>query len=272
MSKKEKAVVSKGYRGVTITKFSPIQRRILVGIPMTGLLRSEWVMARYGQVIPCNWSQMEYIQWVDQYSPIKFMVADARNIIVTEFIEKEFEWLIFIDHDVVLPPFFLVAVNERIIHNKVPVWGGLYFTKSIPSSPLIYRGRGNGYFAKWKLGDEVWCDGMGLGCHVIHSSVLKILWDESEEYSVAGRVVRRVFETPVKIAIDPESHSYQTQVGTEDLPWYSRIINDKVLERAGWKAVARRKYPFLCDTTLMCKHIDWDGIQYPARGEHLGYK
>ena len=29
--------------------------RIVIGIPMTGTIRSEWALARYGQVIPCNW-------------------------------------------------------------------------------------------------------------------------------------------------------------------------------------------------------------------------
>ena len=59
---------------------SKAYKRILVGIPMTGLLRAEWVMARYSQVIPCNWSQVEAVRWLDQNSPIDFSVADARNI------------------------------------------------------------------------------------------------------------------------------------------------------------------------------------------------
>jgi len=82
----------------------PIQQRIMVGIPMTGLLRSEWVLARYSQVVPCNWSQVDMIRWVDSQSPVGYMVADARNIIATEAINGNFEWLLFIDADTAHDP------------------------------------------------------------------------------------------------------------------------------------------------------------------------
>jgi hypothetical protein len=37
----------------------------------------------------------------------------------------------------------------------IPMLSGLYFTKSLPAEPLIYRGRGNSYYKKWKFGDKV---------------------------------------------------------------------------------------------------------------------
>ncbi len=33
-------------------------------------------------------------------------------------------------------------------------------SESVPAEPLIYRGRGNSHFKKWKLGDKVWVDGV----------------------------------------------------------------------------------------------------------------
>jgi len=81
-----------------------------------------------------------------------------------------------------------------MIEEKIPIVGGLYFTKSIPAEPLLYRGRGNGYFAKWELGKKVWVDGLGMGSTLIHSSILKALYDESEEYYVGDQKVRRIFE------------------------------------------------------------------------------
>jgi hypothetical protein len=182
-----------------------------------------------------------------------------------------FEWLIFIDHDVILPPYFLTAVNERIQHDKIPIFGGVYFTKSVPSEPLIYRGRGNSYFTDWKFDDEVWVDGMGLGCHVIHSSILKVLFDESEDYVVAGQPLKRIFETPSRVLYDPELRQAGSHQGTEDLEWYTRIMDNDVLRKAGWKAIARRKWPFLCDTRIFCRHINPDGQQYPMMGEEKRY-
>ena len=36
--------------------------RILIGTPVTGLVRVEWMQARYGQVIPVNWSNVIMMQ------------------------------------------------------------------------------------------------------------------------------------------------------------------------------------------------------------------
>jgi hypothetical protein len=254
-----------------ISKNTKPQTRILIGVPMTGVLRSEWVMARYGSIKPCNWSEAIFHQFLDQYSPINFMVADARNIIVSAAVEKEFEWLLFIDHDVVIPLDFFVAINEYMIEGKTPIVGGLYFTKSVPAEPLIYRGRGNGYFAKWKLGDKVWVDGLGMGSTLIHGSILKTLYDESEEYRIGNTKARRVFETPSRVFYNPETESFNTQVGTEDLEFCWRIKENKIFEKAGWGKYEKKKYPFLVDTNLFSWHIDWDGIKYPARGEHLKF-
>lgn len=271
IKKEEKAIKTKGYRSTIIAKRSKPQTRLMIGIPMTGLLRSEWVMARYGQVIPCNWSQVECIQWLDQYSPLNFLVADARNIIAKQCVEMGFEWLLFIDHDVVLPPTFFTSINDYMLKGKIPIVGGLYFTKSIPSEPLIYRGRGNSYFANWKLGDKVWVDGSGCGSTLIHSSILKSLYEESEEYEIAGQKVKKVFDTPSKVFFDPETQSFNSQTGTEDLFFYSRIMKEGIFKKAGWPEYQRKKYPFLIDTKLFSWHIDWDGNKYPMRGEHLRF-
>lgn len=263
---KEKSKIIEGYRFPIPEKLGATQKRIMIGIPMTGTLRSEWVLARYGQVIPCNWSQVEYIQWIDQYSPIRYMVADARNIVVKGFLERGFEWLIFIDHDVVLPPFFLVLVNEQLIKGDIPIFGGLYFTKSVPSEPLIYRGRGNGYFADWKLGEKVWVDGMGMGATIIHNSILQIMSDEAPEYEVSGMRVKKVFDTPQRIFFDPERQSFNIQTGTEDLDFLTRVMKNKDVKKR-WPKIFCKEYPFMIDTKLFCRHIAENGIQYPSRGE-----
>ena len=51
--------------------------RVLIGIATTGLVRVEWVGARYGQVIPNNWSQVEMQEWMNSYIPLHYQVADA---------------------------------------------------------------------------------------------------------------------------------------------------------------------------------------------------
>lgn len=268
-----KSMIERGesYHGKIFGDLIAPSNRIMVGIPMLGLLRAEWVLARYGQTIPCNWAQTDAIQWIDAWSPVNFQVADARNIIATACVEKGFEWLFFIDHDVILPPGIILRLNERMQENKVPIWSGLYFTKSTPSEPLVYRGRGNSYYKDWKIGDEVWVDGLPMGCTMIHSSILKVLYNNSEVYEVKGMTARKIFETPARVWFDPEKQSFFSAVGTEDLEFCNRVLRENAFVKAGWKEYDDKQFPFLIDTGLFCRHIDQNGIQFPAHGEELGF-
>ena len=242
-------------------------KRIMVGIPMTGLIRSEWMMSRYSQVIPCNWSQVEALQWMNQYSPLDFTVADARNFIACAAVQQGFEWLFFIDSDVMIPPGTFIKLNDLMIKKEYPVWSGLYFTKSVPSEPLIYRGRGTGYYADWKMGDLVEVDGVPMGCTLISVKLLKVLYDSSPTYQAGSLSLREIFITPRKVWYSPEHRNWFTSTGTEDLAWCTRVMEEDALRKAGFDEFADKEFPFVIDTSIFCRHIDMDGIQYPARGE-----
>jgi len=250
----------------------PQRKRILVGIPMTGVLRSEWHLSYVGLVTPCNWSQVVSPYLLDQYSPMEFLVADARNIIADQAIKNNFEWLFFVDHDVCLPYNTLLRFNERMRKSDVPIFGGLYFTRSVPAEPLTYRGLGNSFYDKWKIGDQVWLTGMGLGCTMINVKLLKAIWDDSEEYQVQpGIRPHRVFETPATAFVDPETGAVHTMVGTEDLHFYDRLHKGGYYEKAGWPKIQKKRNPLLCDTSIFCTHIGFDGIRYPSQGEERSF-
>lgn len=239
------------------------QNRIVIGIPTTGTVRFEWVTARYGQVIPCNWSHAECHAWLRQDSPIGFSVAEARNIIVDKFIKSKAEWLFFIDHDVILPPDCFVKINHYMIDATHPVVSGLYFAKAHPPEPLLYRGRGNGYYPHWKPGEKVWVDGIPMGCTLIHRSLLEPMWQDAEEYTAQATVrVRRVFDSPAGVLFDPQV-GIRTYSGTEDLAWCNRVMAGGYLKKSAWPAYAAKKYPFLVDTSIFCRHITTDGQIYP---------
>lgn len=271
------SLISDGYaRGHIWGRKQPSNSRIIIGVPMTGLLRCEWVVARYGQVIPCNWSMVESLQFYDQYSPVNYLVADARNLVVSQAVNMNFEWLFFIDHDTILPPRTVLMMNEYMLSGKYPVVSGLYFTKSVPSEPLVYRGIGTSYYANWHFGDIIPVDGVPMGCTLIHVSILKAMWDEAEEYQIGNNVVRRVFRSPAETWFDPEQLSWMNEAGTEDLHWCHKVINEdyfiKATKYSGkWEKFAKKKYPFMIDTRMYCKHIEFDGIQYPSMGEDLKF-
>ena len=237
--------------------------RLAIGTPTTGLVRIEWVSARYGQIIPTNWSQFEIKPWVNTIMPLRFLVADAQNIIVQTALDQDAEWVLLIESDNVLPHDAFIRLNQYMIHKDVPVVSGLYFTKSVPPEPMTYRGVGKGYYADWKLGDKAWCDGVPTGTLLIHSSILKAMWNESPEYNAGGIIVRRVFETPAKVWFDEATGQLRSETGTSDLFWCRRVIEEKFFEKAGWPKYQKMQYPFLVDTNIFVKHIDDNGRQWP---------
>ena len=242
------------------------KKRICIAVPTTGLVRIEWVMARFGQIIPCNWSNGDIFQYFDMYSPMGYAVAEARNICCEYFISQGFDWIFFNDHDVLLPPDTFLKITDYMNKAEYPIVSGLYYCKGSHPEPLIFRGRGNSYYTKWKQGDKVMVDGIPLGCALIHRSIIKRLYDTSEVVTVpslAGPVVvRKIFETPRKAWFDPEEGKYQSQTGTEDLFMCDRIVKEKVFENCGvqeYKKFQKMKYPFLMDTSIKCGHIAEDG-------------
>jgi len=247
------------------------KKRICIAVPVTGMVRIEWVMARFGQVIPCNWSNGDIFQFFNQLSPMGWAVAEARNVCVKYFMEQGFEWLFFLDHDVVIPPDTFLKLNDYMLTEKYPVVSGIYFCKGSQPEPLIYRGRGNGFFNNFRRGEKVMVDGVPMGLTLIHRSVMEWLWRNSPEVSydtLTGKcVTRAVFETPRNAWFDPEKNQFMQRTGTEDLYWCDRVINERVLEKCGngrWKHLAKKRYPFLCDTSIFGRHIDEYGRMYPS--------
>jgi hypothetical protein len=235
----------------------PIRNRILIGTPTLGIIRAEWAQARFGQVIPCNWTAANFAVGYSTTIPMGYLVADAQNIIVDVAINQEFEWVFLLEDDVVLPVDAFLQLNEYMKKGDVPVVSGLYHLKNSPSEPLVFRGRGNSCYSKFKIGEKVWADGVPTGCLLVNCKVLKIMHQEAEEYQTGnGQKVKKVFETPAKVWMDPETNSLNMQCGTSDLNWCDRVMKGDVLRRAGWKKISEQKWPFLVDTKIHCGHIE----------------
>lgn len=233
--------------------------RILIGTATRGTVRIEWHSARMGVITPTNWSNVSMTQAMSSFIPVRFSVADAQNLIVRECIERDFEWLLLLEDDTIPPPDLFIKLNRYMKDEPTPVVSGLYYTKSEPSEPLIYRGRGTGAFTNFKMGDKVWADGVPTGCLLIHSAILREMWKESPDYQINGQLTRRVFETPVRQWINPETGDVNTITGTSDLDWCTRVMEGGYFKKAGWDAYQKKKYPFLCDTSIRCSHISPDG-------------
>jgi hypothetical protein len=227
----------------------------------------QWVQGRYGAVIPTNWSMVNLVEYIPSYMPMRYELADAQNLIVKQAVEGQFEWVLFLEQDNILPIDAFLRMNYYIREGRVPVMSGLYYTKSVPTEPLIYRGRGTGSYHDFEVGDLVWCDGVPTGCLLVHCSILRAMWEESEPYDVRRydgfHRTRRVFISPRDAWFDPETAQYNTRTGTTDLEWCTRVMKGDFLRKAGWPAIAEKEWPFLVDTNLFVRHIDNDGRIFP---------
>lgn len=244
------------------------QQRLLVATPTMGLVRYEWVASRYGQVVPTNWSKTDMISYLSSYIPLRYSVDSAQNLACQEAISKGFDWLLLWEDDTMLPPDGLLKFTEYMDSEEFPLVSGLYFTRSVPAEPLLYRGRGNHYFKDWKLGERIMVDGAPTGCLLINTKLLRLVYEDSAEYRTPdGIVVRRVFETPNRTFFNESTGAQETLVGTSDLDFCNKVIKGDYLARAGWPELAKEKYPICLDSQIQCVHIDRvSGVQYPIGG------
>lgn len=239
---------------ISQTYFTGIYKhRILLGVPTTGLVRIEWHNAFNGLVIPVNWSN-------STQTPIGFPVDDAQNIICKEALEKDFEWLFLLEDDVLPPPDLLVQVERYMSKGTIPMVSGLYPLKATVPTPFIFRGRGNGVYRDFSVGDKVWADGVPTGCLLVHMSIIRALAEDAETYTLRANQsttqLKRIFWTPRQVFSDPALATYQKLVGTSDLFFCDQLREKDILRKAGWGSIARRKYPYLVDTGINCGHIE----------------
>ena len=164
-----------------------------------------------------------------------------------------------------IPPLdALIKINQYMLRGDVPVVSGLYFTRSVPPEPIMYRGMGTGYYADWKMGEKVWVSGVPFGFTLISGKIIKALWDESPEYIVNGQVTRRVFDNPSESYIDPVTGGWMNTSGTSDLAFCKRIMDNKIFTKAGFPEYEGKENPFLVDTTIFVKHQERaTGQMYP---------
>jgi len=249
-----------------------VQQKLIVGTALTGLVRGEWMQARYGQIVPTNWSWVQMWQYMapGQFMPLGYQVDDAQNLICAQAVAGDYEWMLLYEHDMLPRPDALVRLADYMKRKDTPVISGLYFTRAIPSEPLIYRGLGTLAYEDFDVGDMVWADGVPTGFLLIHMSIIRAMWEESEPYMIGNIQARRVFETPAMAWFDPESEEFNTQAGTSDLAWCRRVIDERFLEKAGWPEYQDKEYPYLVDTNIGCMHINnnLQGEQFPPGGIH----
>lgn len=257
--------VQKLGKTMIIKKIGSHVRRLMVGVPTLGVVRIEWDVHRRGQIIPINWQTGEVTaNHLPDTIGMGYHTADAQNLCLERAYLDKYEWMLLWEDDVLAPFDSMLRLAVHMEKMRAPIISGLYFSKSEPSWPLVFRGRGSGAYRDFAIGDLVWADGVPTGFLLMHKSIVDWAWKNSPDYQLPdGRKIKQVFRFPRESWFDPEQDRYFAQMGTSDLAFCDRLLRENVFKKTGWADLAKKKYPFLVDTNIYAQQIDLNGKLYP---------
>jgi hypothetical protein len=95
----------------------------------------------------------------------------ARNMACERALEHGFQWLFFLDDDVIPP----VDTIQRLINNGGDIVSGLYYRRAEPIVPVMIMEKNNErvWVTDFKPGATLSVDMVGAGCLLIHRRVLE---------------------------------------------------------------------------------------------------
>ena len=163
----------------------------------------------------------------------------ARNEACKGCLANGFEWLAFLDSDVVPPSDAFL----RLLSHRQPIISGLYCRRSPPHGiPVAIRD--GTWVTTYPKGQVIEVDYVGAGCLLIHRSVLERMQAEP------GRPAsKRWFDWKVDLAgLVPPGEAL-----SEDFAWCRRAKRDY-------------GYRILLDTSIECKHIGFAEAKYGSFG------
>lgn len=100
--------------------------------------------------------------------------AQQREQLLEKAVQVGCEYAMFLDDDTISPAWTIGRLHRALANNpEAGVCGGIYCTKETIPQPLVFKELGGGPSYDWTLGDVFECKGLGTGCMMIRTSMLK---------------------------------------------------------------------------------------------------
>ncbi|MEK9722022.1 MAG: methyltransferase domain-containing protein [Rhodospirillaceae bacterium] len=211
--------------------------RVMMGIPTTRAARrsTDWIDCMAGLHMPLGSSFGRV--WVHDLP-----IAEARNRLCEQALASGAEYLFMLSDDVLPPANALLLLLDKIGTLQATEDGhlarasmitGVYWTKTYPAEPYLWRGLLKGSYRDWTAGEFFPVDFAGCDCLLIETAMLRELprpWFSTDWTFEPGQPV--------------------SSIATEDFYFYS---------------LARKHgYRLFADTSIQCYHED------RATGAHYG--
>lgn len=192
---------------------------ICVGIPSFGMVSTHFMQARMSQQMPLVSSAIDKVV-------LNKPIADARNEIVEFALSQGAEYIYWLDDDVIAPP----DAFMKLYRHQKDIINGVYWSKSVPPMPLMFRGHLSGPYWDWHVGDLVEIDAAGNGLTLVKTKVYREISQKIGDpwYSTNFASFKGVNESPLN--------------NTEDVYFY-------------WKA-KRAGFKIWVDTSIQALHYD----------------
>jgi GT2 family glycosyltransferase len=135
-----------------------MSKKVLVIVPSRGTTCIEWTFAFRNLELP-EGSDAGYVYG--------YSVDHERNQAVAAALRGGYEWLFFIDDDVIMPP----GTFAKLASHNLDIVSGLYWKRWEPIEPAMRWDDGKEH--RFRMGDLVEVDFAGAGCLLIRRNVLE---------------------------------------------------------------------------------------------------
>lgn len=191
----------------------------VIGIPSFGMVSTFFMQSRMSQQFPLVSSAIDKVV-------LGKPIADARNEIVEFALTQGADYIYWLDDDVIAPP----DAYMKLYHHQKDIINGVYWSKSSPPMPLLFRGHLSGPYWDWHVGDLIEIDAAGNGLTLVKTDVYRKISKELGEpwYSTTFSSFKGIDQSPLN--------------NTEDIYFY-------------WKA-KKIGYKVWADTSVQAMHYD----------------
>ncbi len=189
------------------------------------------------ETVTTAWSfGFKNLQIPGTYTGLSGMPFDhARNVGCQKLLELGWDYLFFLDDDVIPPPDAIL----RMMAHKQPIVSGIYYRRNSPIFPVMLRNTDSGrqWITEYKIPDLIEVDFVGAGCLLIHRDVIANL-----------------------PPINQKCRWFEWRCDREDLPNEQRMSEDFTF----CEHARNHGYKILVDTSIQCKHAGHSESKFPG--------
>jgi hypothetical protein len=188
----------------------------------------EWAFSLSSFTFPVGMSVVWFLGKADKERLANGEITRAmqREQLMEKALELGTEYIMFLDDDTVSPAWAVQSLHRVLANNpEAGIAGGIYCTKEAEPQPLVFEELGAGPSYNWVVGDVFECKGLGTGCMMIKSSILKDIpkpWFYEPHHNPIG----------VEVEIAGNKIPIAKETGTDDLYFCKKVTE------AGYKILA----------------------------------